>query len=755
MRSLLLVLLLCYSSADLAAQDLRPGEWRTYTSMRSVSDVAYSNDSQHVWAATSGGGFRLSLNDLDAEPLALRNTDGLTDNELSSVAVDANDNVYFGGLTGSFDIWSSSTGRIRRERGILDAPNFSQKQITDIFATRERVYIATGYGLTIYEQSRNAFGETVVGFGDLPLQSRVVEVIESRDTIYAMLNNAVAFTPSSTFNLNNPAVWTVVRHDKTDLKALVAFKGSILIGSETGLFTFTNTSDSLRRIVALDSIEIADLQTVRGETLQILSGGGMVTSTDLVSFQNVGLQGVPQSEQLRGFIASASNVSFATLGSGVLLSNGLSQPLRSLLPAGPVSNLVVGLDFADGSRTLYSTHVGDGISLFDPETSGWKPYSTRSNDIPRETYTFVTHDSIRNVAWVSTSGAGIFKFSGLETGDVQSTRFARNAGFSGTNENFLIAGRGMLDSKGRFVVTNWASNGNALSITEDGNTFRHYFMGGGYHPYGSIAEDQSGSFWVGTTRNTEPQPYGVFYRTQDSLYGSIFGGAGGVLASRSVNALHVDQDNALWAGTDGGLDIIADIYKANTTSNAKFTAARRVPFLADQIIRTIEVDGVGNKWVGTENGIFVVSADGTDSVARFSRENSPLIDNVILTMAIDTRQGEAYIGTAKGMSRVSTVFKQGAQNYEGIKVYPNPVVQTAEVQPTVFISGLVAGSSVGIYTASGRLVARVDGENLGSIVSWNGKDETGRLLPSGVYLVSATSTQFDGRGQAKLVLIRD
>jgi hypothetical protein len=39
-------------------------------------------------------------------------------------------------------------------------------------------------------------------------------------------------------------------------------------------------------------------------------------------------------------------------------------------------------------------------------------------------------------------------------------------------------------------------------------------------------------------------------------------------------------------------------------------------------------------------------------------------------------------------------------------------------------------------------------------VTWNGRDDNGDLLPSGVYLVSATSIDSPDRGEAKFVLIR-
>ena len=166
------------------------------------------------------------------------------------------------------------------------------------------------------------------------------------------------------------------------------------------------------------------------------------------------------------------------------------------------------------------------------------------------------------------------------------------------------------------------------------------------------------------------------------------------------------------------------------------------------------VDGVGNKWIGTENGIFVVSPDGSDSVARYTTDNSPLVDNIINSIAIDTRRGEAYAATPSGISRFSIIFKQGNPDYSNIRVYPNPVVQSSDNAPTIYIDGLVAGSTVKIFTLNGKLVGTINGAAYGSTVQWSGRDERGRQLPSGMYLVSATSPQSGEKGEAKLVIIR-
>jgi ligand-binding sensor domain-containing protein len=762
MRILLsLVLFLLTFPVQASAQALRPGEWRTYTSMRSVSDVAISEDSLYAWAATSGGAFRVKLSD-HSDLLELRNSDGLSDNELTAIAVDLEGNAYLGGRSGSLDIWSRTSGTIRQERSIMEIQDFGQKSINDIFIDGDRVYLATGYGLTVYNRRTRAFGETVVAFGSFPAQEAVLQVLTLRDTIYAVLARGVAYAPVSTFNLNNPSSWTtIVSTTSGALKAAIVHLGSVYVGADSGLVRVDVQLSQLSNVGALFGVPVAELAQ-QGEELFAIDPRGDAQLGRTIGLGSVSWRSVPRdragSNPINALAVGRNGLLLAgTTLSGLLIGIQNGDSVSQAFPSGPVSNSVGDINFAASRSLLFAAHSGLGASVFDVEKDDWVQYPNRDPRMPDVSYRRVVFDSIRNVAWFGLTGAGVLKVHGMETGNVQYTRYDNAQGLPSAvpdNDNFVIGGRGMIDDAGKFVVPVWATNGQGLAFyDEKDDRFTTVPLSNLRSTYGLVAQDLNGTYWVGTESNTNPPPYGLFYHTKNNLNGSIFGAPTGVLNSTSINALIVDQDNALWVGSNAGLQIIADVYKA-TTSNAKFTAIRKVPFVEEQFVRAIAVDGVGNKWIGTDNGVFVLSADGTDSVARFTSDNSPLIDNVISSMTIDTKRGEAYLGTDKGISRVSTIFKAGEADYSGIMVYPNPVVQTAEVLPSVFIKGLVGGSQVNIYTSSGRLVASIDGKDLGGIVTWNGRDDNGNLLPSGVYLVSATSLDSSERGQAKIVLIR-
>jgi ligand-binding sensor domain-containing protein len=316
----------------------------------------------------------------------------------------------------------------------------------------------------------------------------------------------------------------------------------------------------------------------------------------------------------------------------------------------------------------------------------------------------------------------------------------------------------MLDQAGNFVVTDWAGDGKGLCISADGEKFTNYLLDqAGQISWGCVTQDQNGNYWVGTELGVGKGVYWV--RSSDGLHGVIDGGIGGTLGTpiegtENVNAILTDQDDEIWCGTEAGVEIISNP-DAIEQPNPVFSI-RSIPFLAGQVISTMAVDGVGNKWIGTNNGIFVVSPDGSDSVARFTKENSPLVDDQVVSLAIDPSRGEAYAGTPAGISRFSTIFKQGHSDYSNIRVYPNPVVQTVDFggSPTIYIDGLVAGSTVQIFSLAGKLITKIEGTALGSTVTWNGRDALGRQVPSGMYLVSATSTQSGDNGEAKVVIVR-
>lgn len=748
----ILVLALAVSTI---AQPLKPGEWRTYTAMTNISDIAVTTDSQIVWVATQGGVYRVPLQQISGATVqSLRNSEGLSANEVTAIALGYDNTLYVGNSTGGLDIYHPSTGKVENVADISLSTQFTRKQINKILASDSELYIATGFGLSIYNTRRGFFAETVTRFGSHIDQDTVFDCALFSDTIFSVLNSALAFAPRNAPALSAPFSWKTINAAKNiDLHAVAAFKSKIVVGSLQGLFL--RVGDSLRSIPLSDSISVVKM-LVKDDSLYILDSRGgnrIIVTADLINFRYEQLRKTSSQATVSSFAITKdhSRISGFTAG-GITVESSLT-PINGFAPDGPLTNDINDLHFAQQRATLFTVYGSEGMTAFDPSNSTWTPYRGRGIQLPDAGYTKVYYDTVRSLLWLSSFGGGVFS---VKLSPFTVTHYGVSEGISSVDGGeFIVSGAGQLDNKGNFIVSVWAFDGKGIARTSDAKTFTGLQLNPPdnlYRPFGVIAQDLDNYYYAGTINKEQPSPYGVIAYLPDGSTYPLAGGTGRFLAHQGVDAMLVDQDNGLWCGTSVGVEIVSHTHDFNT-GLLQFRT-RKLPFLDQQIVHAMTVDGIGNKWVGTEDGVFVVSADGTDSLAHFTKANSPLINNYVNTIAIDYSTGEAYFGTPKGISRTSSIFKQGSADYKKISLFPNPLIQQGSSEVSVTINGLVQGSTLKVFTPAGRLVSTIDATQLGGNVRWNARDENGQLLPSGVYVVSADAPTAVESGQTKFVLVR-
>lgn len=749
-----------FFSHSVYAQPLHKGQWKTYTAMNGVTDLTVVRKSGFIWAATTGGAFRFDPSDTaKANIFALRNSDGLSDNNITAIAADSNGRIYFGGSNGTLDVYTESTGKISSIRDIALA-SYTHKQIYSIVIFGSKVYISSGFGLSIYDTVQNIFSETITQFGTRVAQDTVFAITEANDSIYVVQSGAIAVAAKNAPNLSDPRTWHIILAGAgRTLNSIVSFNGKIIVGGAQGIFDITG--DSLRYIFTGDSIAVVRLAAAQNTLYVIDSRGGRIkTSTDLQNFSSSVIPGNISGQSISSFaLANANGKVFGDgLGGGVVYERASGSVISKIFPDGPLANTIIDLHFSGSLGKLFVSLGDIGVSLFQPQKTQWIGYGTKDGVLPNnfgQIYLSSFYDTVLSKLWLSTRGTGLYSLDSLNPSSIK--HFGLTEGIPETYPPvFTVMGKGTLDNHGHFIVPVWAGGeGRGLAKTLDGKQFTAIALNPLYAPmpFGVCVQDQDDIYFVGTVNIPIPTPYGVFAVAPDGSTQAIAGGNGQTLGSAAINALIVDQDNGLWCGTNVGVDVLTH-FRDFTTGRPKFNKPRRLVFTDQQLIRAIAVDGVGNKWVGTDNGVFILSADGSDSLAHFTTANSPLIDNSVTTIAIDTKNGEAYIGTPKGISRVSSIYQEGASDYSKIYVYPNPVIQRSDDNIKVTITGLAGGSTVKIFSASGRLITTIDGTQLGSTVTWNGRDDTGKLLSSGVYIAAAASALSTDYGQAKFVVIR-
>lgn len=227
-----------------------------------------------------------------------------------------------------------------------------------------------------------------------------------------------------------------------------------------------------------------------------------------------------------------------------------------------------------------------------------------------------------------------------------------------------------------------------------------------------------------------------------------------------VFALAEDREGQMWVGTNTGLFVIDN---PKTFFNNGVFKQIKVPrndgtgladyLLSGTYIKSIQVDGANRKWIGTnDDGIYLISADGLETIHHFTTENSPLPSNSIVSIAINDRSGEVFIGTDKGIASYMSDATRPEEKLDenNIYAYPNPV--KADYSGNIAIVGLTHDCNVKIVDTAGYLIN--EGTSNGGQYTWNGRNTRGEKVASGVYYVLTYDSNGNEGVATKIVVIR-
>ena len=119
-----------------------------------------------------------------------------------------------------------------------------------------------------------------------------------------------------------------------------------------------------------------------------------------------------------------------------------------------------------------------------------------------------------------------------------------------------------------------------------------------------------------------------------------------------------DLNGAIWIGCTQGIFMSSapdQVFETGFTMTQPIVPRNDGSGLGDYLlngvpVKCIAVDGGNRKWIGTlSNGIYLISADGMETIEHFTEANSPLISDEINDIAINGSTGEVFIATAKGL----------------------------------------------------------------------------------------------------------
>lgn len=247
---------------------------------------------------------------------------------------------------------------------------------------------------------------------------------------------------------------------------------------------------------------------------------------------------------------------------------------------------------------------------------------------------------------------------------------------------------------------------------------------------------------------------GIMVETPAKQRTYLYNGKGqGNLPSATVASMILDKYGQIWVGTTAGVAVFDDpasvVSGRNLDAYTPIFEKRRL--LANETVTTIAIDGGNRKWMGTNNGVFLFSEDGTELVNNFTVTNSPLPSNLISYIGIEPTTGEVFIRTSQGMVCYQGTAMEAGDNISGkALIYPNPV--RPEYEGLITIDGLYENVVVKITDVAGRLIYET--KSNGSRAVWNGQYPTGGKVPTGIYYVMTSTDEGNQSLMGKIAVVR-
>jgi hypothetical protein len=737
------------------------GVWKSYTSKRNVRSVAADN-SGTVWAATSGGVF--SYRPADSSLTQLTTSEGLRSIDCTSLFSGSDGTVWIGTSEGYVHRYIPSRNSWLYITDIF-LQSDPQKRINRLQQSGDTLVISSEIGLLFYSTSRQEFAGTFRRFGPAPGQitGTVTGFAEANGRFWVATRSGIASTAVTNPNPAAPESWSVTSVAQglpsNLVHALVVSGDTLFAATAAGLCRYDGSAWSV--VAGTEGREIVDCSSIAGGTFSFLTASALWRYT-------VGAVQAPAVD-LAGYqcTSCAGDGVIGTASAGLLRAIGTS--VTGVIPSGPVSNSFVSVG-VDARGVLWAgtgSANGAGIMTFDGKA--WGSITAQSEPRLLGNDYYKVNIGRDNSKWISSWGSGvaIFDDGGSLVKVLNTSNGIPMTENSGGNPVFCVVGAAVPDADGVTWILNRAAPDNIAvmqfrpdSTLDSSVTFFRNML----NPITILTDlviDYNGTKWFANSGRFEPvaaqQLY--FYNGQYALPGTTSGwgvmDVSSGLTSKNVWSLAVDRDGELWIGTDAGVSIIYNV-GAPASSIVAYHPLR------DQVIQCIVVDALNNKWIGTRQGAFELSADGTSILNRYTVENTDgkLLSDDVASIAIDGKTGRVYFGTEKGLSTLSTLAISPRSDFSGLAISPNPLYIPSAAPATVAdtIDGLVEYSSIKILSVDGTLVcelpAHSDASPGGRVAVWDGRNQRGEFVATGVYVIVAASDDGSKIATGKIAVIR-
>lgn len=763
-KTSLIALVFLFACTLSQAQSLAIGEWATLLPYKNTTMVVDGGD--RIYAL--GNIYPFAYEKVDGSITRYDKVWGLSDVQATQIAYSSEANAFL-------ICYENANMDLIKDDVIINLSDIQRrstggsKSINSVYITGKLAYLATSLGIIVLDMENEEIMDTYV-IGDNGDQLNVNSVTIIGDSIYAATDEGVKQARLTGTILADYQNWQMAPGLPLGFAdGMVSFATRVVVTVDNMLYALeqgnwvniydnpvwnilnTDVSDNLLVVCERDTANSTARLMVVTPALDTsyIYHPSLVIPLDVAVMDDGSLWVADQINGLRHF------------------SNG---ELDSYVePNGPYSNRVENMSIrnkevwvAPGGVNQDLGNVGNQDGFFKFENGFWENKNQYTDAELQNQFNLYNcfAEPGSNTVWFGTFWNGLIKY---QDGDI--SIFSKDnsplLGQIGDEARVKVGGI-TKDPEGNIWITNSGNNYPVHAIKPDGSWVSFSIPTGSIQVTDIILDDAQNKWAilpVSTTYGVLVLNYGAdIDDPSDDKYRLLGLGSGnGGLTNANVRCIAKDQDGEMWIGTEAGINVFycASSVFSDNGCDAQQILVERDGFagylLENEQVNAIAVDGANRKWVGTNNGLWVFSADGTEEEAYFTTDNSPLISNSITTINIEGESGNVYIGTDKGIMVYRGEATAATNEHEDeILVYPNPVREDY-IGPIAF-KGLATNAEVKITDANGVLIYQTTA--YGGQAVWDGRDFNGRKAKTGVYLVFSSSTDGKDSKVGKFLLIK-
>lgn len=700
-------------------------DWRSFTSVGEIKDMVIAGD--QIWSGSNGGVLQFDSGRRLFKKLT--NTDGLSDINVISVAIDQHGSLWFALFDGVLNRYFPETNKWE----VFE--DYKGQIITDVVPFGDSLYVGLDIGVSLFTIDKQEVKETYKNLG-----------LSSGDQIEKIGANAIFISGSDIWVATDKGI----AHSSLNLPNLQAPSSWTQFTKQQGL-----PSNQVRRVMVVDSTlyAVTDLGVARfrdGTWTQVDSGlpGGSIRTASVVNRNQYVANPTLAVLTASGVYLLDTNDQWNLLGEQITDATTLATDGGGQIWIGREDLGISSYDFAtntwelfesnspasnnfkslalDSRGRLWCASQRKGVHMFDGQV--WHNIA-RENGLKSNDQRAIAVDAQDRV-WVASWGGGVTVIEDDAQGFKLTKIDTANGILAGSDTPAFVVVNGLTrdQQNNMWVLNRVADNTRVLAVHTPDGQWGHFSTNEGLgSPFVlAITTDRFGRIWIGTEdRGIRVLDFAgtLFDKSDDNFSQGLDRSEG--LVSNKITSLAEDKDGVMWIGSEEGL-------------NWWFGSEVRRQFgLINDNVNAIGVDPNNNKWIGTTAGVSVLNRNGI-SITNYTTSNSALVSNNVLSFAFNPETGDVWIGTTNGLSRLQTPFTQPKENLSLLTGYPNPFIIGAAGRDFFTITNLAENTQVRIYDVSGAIVKTFDDDEiLGAQVIWDGKSDDDELVASGVYVYLA------------------